>query len=189
MATMFTLDFRLMCVVFPLMPVFLIFRKNFEARLRQASDVAQESQQRKQLSPGTSDVHCSGATLAPGGRQTDAFVDYAKARVKALNRREWVQVLFSSSFMAVVALGTIAILGYGGYQVFVGALTVGGMVAFYSYMGGSSIRSAPRWTSTHSLNRLSTNIRRIMEVTEMTPSVPELANAVNFCRDQRGMRN
>jgi len=181
MATMFTLDFRLMCVVFPLMPVFLIFRKNFEARLRQASDVAQEkaSKESSFLQEHLTSI-VQVQLLHQEGRQTDAFVDYAKARVKALNRREWVQVLFSSSFMAVVALGTIAILGYGGYQVFVGALTVGGMVAFYSYMGRlfDPLRAAVDIYS--QLNRLSTNIRRIMEVTEMTPSVPELANAVNF---------
>jgi len=181
MATMFTLDFRLMCVVFPLMPVFLIFRKNFEARLRQASDVAQEkaSKESSFLQEHLTSI-VQVQLLHQEGSQTDAFMDYAKARVKALNRREWVQVLFSSSFMAVVALGTIAILGYGGYQVFVGALTVGGMVAFYSYMGRlfDPLRAAVDIYS--QLNRLSTNIRRIMEVTEMTPSVPELANAVNF---------
>jgi len=181
MATMFTLDFRLMCVVFPLMPVFLIFRKNFEARLRQASDVAQEkaSKESSFLQEHLTSI-VQVQLLHQEGSQTDAFMDYAKARVKALNRREWVQVLFSSSFMAVVALGTIAILGYGGYQVFVGALTVGGMVAFYSYMGRlfDPLRAAVDIYS--QLNRLSTNIRRIMEVTEMIPSVPELANAVNF---------
>jgi len=181
MATMFTLDFRLMCVVFPLMPVFLIFRKSFEGRLRQASDVAQEkaSKESSFLQEHLTSI-VQVQLLHQEGSQTDAFMDYAKARVKALNRREWVQVLFSSSFMAVVALGTIAILGYGGYQVFVGALTVGGMVAFYSYMGRlfDPLRAAVDIYS--QLNRLSTNIRRIMEVTEMIPSVAELPNAVNF---------
>jgi len=36
--------------------------------------------------------------------------------------------------MTIIALGTIAILGYGSYQVFIGVLTVGGLVASYSYM-------------------------------------------------------
>jgi len=55
--------------------------------------------------------------------------------MKALNHRELVEVLFSSCFLAIVSLGMIAVLGYGGYQVFTGVLTIGGMVAFYSYMG------------------------------------------------------
>ncbi len=35
--TMFVLDFRLTCMVLPLMPVFFVFRRYFEARLRAAS--------------------------------------------------------------------------------------------------------------------------------------------------------
>jgi len=34
----------------------------------------------------------------------------------------------------IITLGTVANLGYGSYQVFVGALTVGGLVASYSYI-------------------------------------------------------
>jgi len=40
--TMSVLDFRLTCMVLPLMPVFFIFRRYFEARLRAASDEAQQ---------------------------------------------------------------------------------------------------------------------------------------------------
>jgi len=36
--TMFVLDFRLMCALLPLMPVFFVFRKYFENRLRRASE-------------------------------------------------------------------------------------------------------------------------------------------------------
>src|SRR6266849_5985754 len=39
--TMFVLDFRLTCMVFPLMPLFFVFRRHFEHRLRTASDAAQ----------------------------------------------------------------------------------------------------------------------------------------------------
>src|SRR5712664_1370113 len=40
--TMFVLDFRLTCVVLPLMPLFFVFRGHFEGRLRGASDSAQQ---------------------------------------------------------------------------------------------------------------------------------------------------
>src|SRR5882724_12491538 len=36
--TMFVLDFRLTCMVLPFMPIFFVFRRYFEARLRAASD-------------------------------------------------------------------------------------------------------------------------------------------------------
>src|SRR5258708_28441738 len=44
--TMFVLDFRLTCVLLPLMPLFFVFRKHFERRLQQASNfVLQKSSQ------------------------------------------------------------------------------------------------------------------------------------------------
>src|SRR5436190_14455532 len=42
MGTMFALDFKLTSLVFPLMPLFFVFRKKFEKPLRYASDSAQE---------------------------------------------------------------------------------------------------------------------------------------------------
>src|SRR5207302_4429701 len=64
--------------------------------------------------------------------------------------------------------------------------TIGGMVAFYSYMGRlfDPLRAAVDIYS--QLNRLGTNIRRILEVTEMAPSVPELLDAVTFPSQVRG---
>ena len=88
--------------------------------------------------------------------------------------------------MAVIALGTIAILGYGGYQVFVGALTIGGLVAFYSYMTRlfDPLHAAVEIYSR--LNRLSTSIRRILDVIEMTPRVTEKPAALHIPSPMRG---
>ena len=47
------------------------------------------------------------------------FLERAAARVKALNHRNLVEILFRTSYMTIITLGTIAILGYGSYQVFV----------------------------------------------------------------------
>ncbi len=52
--TMFVLDFRLMCILLPLMPVFFAFRRYFENRLRRASD-------RSRMAAGAS----------PGGQEPD----------------------------------------------------------------------------------------------------------------------
>src|SRR5260370_33997706 len=45
--TMCVLDFRLMCVLLPLMPVFFVFRRYFETRLRPPSDLAQQQSSRQ----------------------------------------------------------------------------------------------------------------------------------------------
>jgi len=183
----FTLDFKLTSLVFPLMPLFFVFRKKFEKPLRIASDSAQEKAAKETsfLQEHLASV-IQVQLLHQEKNETRTFQKCAGERMKALNHRELVEVLFSSCYMAIISLGMITILGYGGYQVFTGVLTIGGMVAFYSYMGRlfDPLRAAVDIYS--QLNRLGTNIRRILEVTEMAPSVPELPDAVDFPTRIRG---
>lgn len=187
MGTMFTLDSRLTCIVLPLMPLFFVFRKKFERPLRRASESVQEKASREN---SFLQEHLSAVVqvqlLHQQARQTKAFLECAVARMKALNHRELVEVMFSTCYMGIIALGTIAILGYGGYQVFAGALTIGGVVAFYSYVGALF---DPLGAAVHiysQLNRSGTNIRRILEVTEQKPGVPEKQGAVSFPSPVRG---
>ena len=185
--TMFALDFKLTSLVFPLMPLFFVFRKKFEKPLRYASDSAQEKAAKETafLQEHLASV-IQVQLLHQEKNETQAFQKCARERMKALNHREFVEVLFSSCFMAIVSLGMITTLGYGGYQVFIGVLTIGGMVAFYSYMGRlfDPLHAAVDIYS--QLNRMGTNIRRILEVTEMAPSVSERPDAVSFPSPIRG---
>ncbi len=187
MGTMFTLDSRLTLMVLPLMPLFFVFRKKFERPLRRASDSVQEraAKENSFLQEHLSSV-VQVQLLHQEKSQTEVFLQCARERMKALNHRELVEVLFSACYMGIIALGTIAILGYGGYQVFIGALTIGGVVAFYSYVGALF---DPLGAAVHiysQLNRLGTNIRRILEVTERAPGVPEMPGAVSFPSPLRG---
>ena len=187
MGTMLTLDYRLTCMVLPLMPLFFVFRKKFEKPLRRASDAVQEKAANENtfLQEHLASI-LQVQLLHQENSQKQAFEERAVERMKALNHREWVEVMFSTCYMAIIALGTIAILCYGGYQVFVGALTIGGVVAFYSYVGALF---DPLGAAIHiysQLNRLGTNIRRILEVTERTSSVPEMPGAVNLPLPVRG---
>src|SRR5207248_2900195 len=187
MGTMFTLDSRLTLMVLPLMPLFFVFRKKFERPLRRASDSVQEraAKENSFLQEHLSSV-VQVQLLHQEKSQTEVFLQCARERMKALNHRELVEVMFSTCYMGMIALGTIAILGYGGYQVFVGALTIGGVVAFYSYVGAlfDPLGSAVHIYS--QLNRLGTNIRRVLEVIEQPPGVPEMPNAIHFPSPVRG---
>jgi ABC-type bacteriocin/lantibiotic exporter with double-glycine peptidase domain len=180
-AAMFVLDFRLTCIVLPLVPVFFVLRRYFESRLRQASEFAQRDSSREST---FLQEHLMSVVqiqlLHQEIRQTEAFLERATRRVKTLNHRNLVEVLFRTSYMAVIALGSIAILGYGSYQVFVGALTVGGLVASYSYMGRlfDPLNAAVEIYSR--LNRMSVSIGRILEVIETAPSVADKPGAIPF---------
>ncbi len=185
--TMAALDFRLTCLILPLMPLFFVFRRHFETQLRQASDSAQQQSSRESsfLQEHLASV-IQIQLLHQEKTQTQGFLERATARMSALNDRNLVETLFRICYMAVIAVGTITILSYGGYQVFVGALTVGGLVAFYSYMARlfDPLNAAVEIYSR--VNRLGTSIRRILEVIEMIPSVPEDPTAVHFPSSIRG---
>src|SRR5437016_7202254 len=179
-ATMFILDFKLTCMVLPLVPLFFVFRRYFDNRLRGASDSAQRQSSREST---FLQEHLASVVqiqlLHQERSQTKAFLERATARVEALNHRNLIEILFRTSYMAVIALGTIAILGYGSYQVFVGALTVGGLVASYSYIARlfDPLNAAVEIYSR--LNRMSASIRRILEVIEMAPSVSDKRGVID----------
>jgi ABC-type bacteriocin/lantibiotic exporter with double-glycine peptidase domain len=181
LGTMFALDFKLTCMVLPLVPLFFIFRRFFERRLRQASEGAQRESSRES---NFLEEHLTSIVqvqlLHQETSQTREFVERAAARVQALNHRNIVETLFRTSYMAVIALGTIAILGYGSYQVFVGVLTIGGLVASYSYMARlfDPLNAAVEIYSR--LTRMSISMGRILEVIEKAPTVAERANAVRL---------
>ena len=173
------LNFRLTCVVLPLMPVFLLFRRHFHARLRTAADSAQHLSSRESsfLQEHLASI-IQVQLLHQEQHQTRAFLDRAKARLKAMNDRNLVEIHFRTCYMAIIAFGTIAILGFGGYQVFVGALTVGGLVAFYSYLArmfdplNAAVEIYAR------LNRLRASIRRMLEIIETVPSIADTPHAI-----------
>jgi len=185
--TMFFLDFRLTIVLLPLMPLFFVFRRRFESRLRQASDSAQQQSSRESSFLQEHLVSIIQIQLLHRERsQVQAFLERAAARMKALNQRTLTETLFRTCYMAVIAVGTIATLGYGGYEVFAGALTVGGLVAFYSYLARlfDPLNAAVDIYSR--FNRLSASIRRIVEVIEKTPTVPESPVALHLPSSSRG---
>ena len=176
---MLMLDFRLTCVVLPLAPLFLGFKKYFEGRLRQASDSVQQESTREScfLQEHLASV-IQIQLLHQEDTQIQAFLHRANARMKTLNHRNLVEILFRTCYMAVIALGTIGILAYGGYELFAGALTVGGLVAFYSYLGRLFDPLNATVDIYSRFNRLGSSIRRILEVLEMKPSVPEQPGAI-----------
>jgi len=108
-ATMFILDFKLTCMVLPLVPLFFVFRRYFDKRLRGASDSAQRQSSRES---SFLQEHLASVVqiqlLHQERSQTKAFLERAAARVEALNHRNLIEILFRTSYMAVIALGTVA---------------------------------------------------------------------------------
>jgi ABC-type bacteriocin/lantibiotic exporter with double-glycine peptidase domain len=187
LATMFLLNLRLTCVLLPLMPLFVILKRLYESRLRSAADSAQEesSKENNFLQEHLSSV-VQIQLLRQEGKQTHAFISQARAKIEALHQRNMQEMLFRTWFLGVVAAGMIAILSYGGYQVFLGALTLGGFVAFYSYL----IRLLAPLSAAVDIysrgNRLNSSIRRVLEIMDEKPSVSQSPTAVHLLLRGKG---
>jgi len=183
LSTMFVLNLRLTGVLLPLMPLFVFLKRQYETRLRRAADSAQEesSKENNFLQEHLSSV-VQIQLLCQEETQTRAFISRARAKMEALHRRNIQEILFRTWFLGVVAIGMIAILSYGGDQVFLGALTVGGFVAFYSYLARLFAPLTAAVDIYSRLNRLNSSLRRILKIIDEKPSVCESPMAVELPR-------
>jgi len=185
--TMFVLNLRLTCVLLPLMPLFVFLKRQYAIRLRRAADTAQEesSKENNFLQEHLSSV-IQIQLLRQEETQTRAFISRARAKMEALHRRNIQEILFRTWFLGVVATGMVAILSYGGYQVFIGALTVGGFIAFYSYLARLFAPLSAAVDIYSRLNRLRSSLRRILEIIDEQPSVCDGPTAVELRRATKG---
>ncbi len=183
LSTMFVLNLRLTCVLLPLMPLFVFLKRQYEIRLRRAADTAQEesSKENNFLQEHLSSV-VQIQLLSQEDTQTRAFISRARPKMEALCRRNTQEILFRTWFLGVVASGMVAILSYGGYQVFLDALTVGGFVAFYSYLARLFAPLSTAVDIYSRLNRLNSSLRRIFEIIDEKPGVCESPTAVDLPR-------
>jgi ABC-type bacteriocin/lantibiotic exporter with double-glycine peptidase domain len=134
MTTMLLLNYRLTMIVLPLIPVFILVRRQFRNRLQQASDLVQ-AQSGKMI--GFLEEHLSAMVqvqlLACEQREARRFARISGDAVRAQMKRCGTELFFSSLLYLIVVLGMASVLCYGGYQVMNGTLTAGGLVASYGY--------------------------------------------------------
>ncbi len=136
LGAMAVLDWRLACMILPLVPVFLVQRSRFGARLRASADAVQQrsGNLNSSLQESLSAV-VEIQLLGREKRQTRQFARLSGQLVRAQLKRRLAELRFALGSMLVFAAGTALILAFGGYQVMRGSLTVGGLVAFYGYLG------------------------------------------------------
>lgn len=178
---MAALNSHLLFVLVPLLAVAAYVAFRYQGRLRASSEVAQ---QRGGDESCFLQEHLGSVIqiqlLNCESVQADSFRELASARMSALNERNRVEVSFGAWYLAAIAAGTVAVLGYGGYQVLVSALSIGGLVAFYTYLARlleplySTVDIYSRFT------RVRASIRRISEVTEQVPTVSDRSHAVSL---------
>lgn len=133
--TMFALSPRLTLTVVPFIPVFLIARQHFRRRLAVDSDTVQ----RDQVSWSSFlEEHLSSVIpiqmLGQEKRQERRAFRFLAWTVRSQQRLFRTGVWFTLCTSLAVVLAVSAVVGYGGWRVLAGTLSLGSLVAFYSFV-------------------------------------------------------
>lgn len=134
LAMMARLNLLMTVAVLPLMPLFAIVQRRFSVLLKTRADEA-----RSEVGAASSiltehlaavpQIQFLGAEEASALRAVSAWD--GMLRTQRIQRQ--TQVGFSLSIGAVLAASILLVLAFGSVKVLVGALTIGGLVAFYTY--------------------------------------------------------
>jgi ABC-type multidrug transport system fused ATPase/permease subunit len=135
LGTMLALNARMTLAVLPLIPIFVATRKYFRSRLERDSNTVQLNQ----LAWSTFlQEHLSSIVaiqlLRKEQRQERTARRFLGTSVRSLVRLFRNGVWFTFYTSLSIALAMSAVVGYGGWNVLTGTLTVGGLVAFYTYL-------------------------------------------------------
>lgn len=187
MATMLVINFRLTVIVLPLIPVFIVVRRRFRDRLRQASDSVQ-SQSGKMV--GFLEEHLSAMVqvqlLSCEQREARRFARLSGRTVRAQIKRRLTEVFFSTVLYLIIVVGMACVLCYGGYQVIAGTLTAGGLVAFYGYTLELFIPLYGVVDIYSKLQRVSASVRRLMEIMNAEMVMRDRPGALTLHPDTSG---
>jgi ABC-type multidrug transport system fused ATPase/permease subunit len=167
LVTMGILNWHLTVLVAPVLPVFYFVQRHYSAKLKNAADQVQNESGRihaflQEHLAGLTQLHLLNRT----GTQTKVVARLAANLAQLQVRQRSTEMFFGAASVSVIVAGMGLILGYGGYEVTRGALTVGGLVAFYGYVFrlfaplGIAIDLQSR------LQRAGASIRRIAEITD-----------------------
>jgi subfamily B ATP-binding cassette protein MsbA len=167
MTTMLVLNHRLTAIVVPLVPAFLLVRRRFHRQLCHASDSVQEQSARViQFLEEHLSAIVQVQLLSCEQREARRFAGLSGRAVRAQMKRRATELLFSSFLYLIIVLGMASVLCYGGYQVIVGTLTAGSLIAFYGYTLQLFIPLYGVVDIYSKLQRAGASVRRLMEITE-----------------------
>ena len=178
LTTMLILNFRLTCIVTPLIPAFILTRRYYHDRLRRCSDTVQE--QSGKVS-GFLQEHLSAIVqvqlLSCELREARRFACISGGALRSKVNRKRTELLFGSLLYLIIITGMASVLCYGGYQVIIGSLSAGGLVAFYGYTLQLFIPLYGVVDIYSKLQRAGASVRRIREIVEAEMAITDRPGA------------
>jgi ATP-binding cassette, subfamily B, bacterial len=173
------LSFRLTLIVLPLVPVFLLTRYYFRQRLGRHADDLQDrrlevSSFLEEHAPSVVQIQ---SLQQETRRERQAYRLFAKAARSQL-RLARTGAFFSIFTNLAIVVAISAIIGYGGIRVLRGDLTIGSLVAFYSYLAQLFEPLSGAMEMYARAQRTFSSIRQVRAALALRPSINECPRAV-----------
>jgi ABC-type multidrug transport system fused ATPase/permease subunit len=167
LVTMGILNWHLTVLVAPTLPIFYLLQRRYAAKLKDAADQVQSQSGKVNA---FLQEHLAGMMqlqlLNRTGTQARTFARLAAKGSQLQIQQRATEMAFGGASVSVIVLGIGLILGYGGYEVTRGALTVGGLVAFYGYVFRLFAPVSIAIDLQSRLQRVGASIRRIEELSD-----------------------
>jgi ABC-type multidrug transport system fused ATPase/permease subunit len=165
--TMGILNWHLTVLVAPILPIFYLLQRRYSVKLKDAADQVQSQSGRINA---FLQEHLAGMMqlqlLNRTGSRARKFAQLAAKGAQLQIHQRATEMAFGGASVSVIILGMGLILGYGGYEVTRGTLTVGGLVAFYGYIFRLFAPVSIAIDLQSRLQRVGASIRRIEELTD-----------------------
>jgi ABC-type multidrug transport system fused ATPase/permease subunit len=177
--TMCILNTHLAVLVLPLLPVFYILQLNYR---RQLTIAAEKTQNQSGKMTSILQEHLLGVLqlqlLNRTQRHARSYARAAAVGAQSTIHQRGAEIRFSAAYLTVIVIGSSIILGYGGYEVIHNRLTIGGLVAFYSYVTRLFEPMSIAVDLRSRVQRVGASVRRVMEIV----SNDDAGNAVSSSR-------
>lgn len=176
---MFAVDWQFALLSLLVLPPLFLIHNFFRHRIRQASREVRSSE--GGMASVAQEVLSSIRLVKAFGqeqREQDRFVSQSNTSVEASVRAANWEGLFSWWVEIITAVGMAIILGYGGWRVSNGDLTLGQMLLFMQYLNilYTPLRRLSRLTSI--VQKAAASAERLEELFRQAPEVPEQRGAV-----------
>ena len=174
LAMMAKLNLLMTLTILPLMPLFAVVQRSFSVLLKTR---AEDTRSKVGLATSILTEHLAavpqiqflGAEAASAQRAVTAWD--AMLRTQRIQRR--TQIAFSLSIGAILAASIFVVLAFGSVKVLAGVLTIGGLVAFYTY-GTRVFEPVSSAMDLYArLQSVGASIRRVREVLDLEPTVKD----------------
>ena len=186
--TMFVLSPKLTLAILPLIPVFLAARQHFRAKLSADSDTVQQNliswnafleEHISSILP----IQLLGREKNQERRAFRLLAQTTRSHLALFKTGVWFTIWTSLAVVCAMS----AVIGYGGWGVLAGTLSIGGLVAFYTFVtqlfdplsGAAELYARAQ--------RTFASIRQLQAVFELSPSVTNSLAPVDLPTGQWGL--